>query len=973
LALICLLVVYLLQQHVIMPSYVRLEREEAEKDLARCLDAIKRETHHLNQLCADWSVWDDTYQFVQDTNESYIQANFQWESLEANSSINLIMFFEFDGEMIWGKAFAASKGGFVDVEEFGPDALGKGHYLLAHDSVESEMSGIVITSHGPMLISSRPVLTSGGTGPIKAVMLMGRFLSDETFDTLADQTKVPFHVKNLHDPPLTSEEEYALALLADEPFVVEEDNPDELHGHSVIADVKGEPALLVTAVLPREIMKRGRATAQLAAWSVAAALALVIAVTGAWFAMRLVQSHRHAARVEQLVEQRTAELGESRQRFKTIFEEAPLGVALIDSLSGRICEVNPRFAEITGRAREELAATDWVSITHPGDVEQVLRNIEALSAQKTSRFSEQVRYRRPDASFVWISLTVARMTAGDGSHPHHLAMIEEITERKRDEEKLRHDKELSDDIINSLPGLFYIFDQQRFVRWNKQWEVVTGYSPEELAEMYGPDFFEGADKRHIAERMEGVFRTGEGEAEAEIVTKDGRRIPYYFSGLRSTFDGKPHLVGLGIDVTAQKQAEAELAGARNAAEAATQAKSEFLANMSHEIRTPMTAILGFSEVLEENLGCCSVCSEHAARQARQQNQAHVQTIRANGEYLLGLINDILDLSKIEAGKLEVEQIACSPCRILSEVGSLMHVRADAKNLPLRIEFEGPIPETIRSDPIRLRQILVNLAGNAVKFTEMGEIRLVARLLDAASDRPKMQFDVVDTGIGMAPDLIAKLFRPFQQADTSTTRKFGGTGLGLTISKRLAGRLGGDIAVESTPGEGSTFTVTVGTGPLDGVRLIEGTDETQLATASEAQPAPAKLRLDCRVLLAEDGPDNQRLIAFMLEKAGADATVAENGRAALDLALAARDRGAPFDVILMDMQMPVMDGYDATAELRKAAYTGPIIALTAHAMSTDRNKCLAAGCDDYVAKPVDIRTLVSTVGRYVPERAAVESG
>ena len=372
--------------------------------------------------------------------------------------------------------------------------------------------------------------------------------------------------------------------------------------------------------------------------------------------------------------------------------------------------------------------------------------------------------------------------------------------------------------------------------------------------------------------------------------------------------------------------------------------------MSHEIRTPMTAILGFSEVLMEG--------------ALDQAQLNAtMTIRRNGEYLIGIINDILDLSKIEAGMLEIEHVECSPSQILAEVVSLMHVRANAKNLPLEIEYDGPIPQSIQSDPTRLRQILINLTGNAIKFTETGKVRLVARLLDAASDEPKMQFDVIDSGIGMTDQQVTKLFKPFQQADSSTTRKFGGTGLGLTISKRLVEKFRGEITVKTALGEGSTFTVTVEIGLMDGVGLLDNPTGTQMPSGADEEPAAPKIELNCRVLLAEDGPDNQRLVSFLLKKAGATVTVAENGKIAHDLALTARDEGTPFEVILMDMQMPVMDGYDATGSLRDAGYTGPIIALTAHAMSTDRDKCLNAGCDDYIAKPIDRMKLVSLVAEY----------
>ncbi len=397
------------------------------------------------------------------------------------------------------------------------------------------------------------------------------------------------------------------------------------------------------------------------------------------------------------------------------------------------------------------------------------------------------------------------------------------------------------------------------------------------------------------------------------------------------------------------------------AEATNRAKSEFLANMSHEIRTPMTAILGFADLLY---------TEGDITKAPQQRINAIETVRRNGSYLLEIINDILDLSKIETGKLEVEQTTCSLCQVMARVVSLMEMRASAKGLPLEVEYQGPIPERILSDPIRLHQVLVNLVGNAVKFTESGRIRLVLRLLDHPGDQPKVQIEVIDTGIGITADQIARLFQPFTQADSSTTRKFGGTGLGLAISKRLAGMLGGDVQVASVAGKGSTFTLTFATGSLEGVRLLDKPPETECRTEPASKPPvePATT-LDCRVLLAEDGPDNQRLISFLLKKAGAEVTLAENGQLACELVRAACEEGNPFDVVLMDMQMPVMDGYTATRKLRQQGTATPIVALTAHAMSSDREKCLAAGCDDYVTKPISRENLIAVVGLYADKLAS----
>jgi len=415
------------------------------------------------------------------------------------------------------------------------------------------------------------------------------------------------------------------------------------------------------------------------------------------------------------------------------------------------------------------------------------------------------------------------------------------------------------------------------------------------------------------------------------------------------------VVEIATDITECRQAEADLRRAKESAEAATQAKTEFLANMSHEIRTPITAILGYTDLLFE---------PHLP-EAEQTD--YVRTIRRNGEMLLDLIDDILDITKIEAGKLEVDRITCSPSQVLADVVALMQVRADAKGLRLSIESAGPLPETIHTDPTRLRQILVNLVGNAVKFTARGSVRVVTSISGEEGRRPDIQFEVIDTGIGMTPVQLATIFHPFTQADSSTSRRYGGTGLGLTISKRLATMLGGDITVRSTPGQGSTFRLRVATGSLNGVPRCEF-PQTILADVA-ARPRPT---LDCRVLLAEDGPDNQRLLSLMLQRAGAEVTVAQNGWEAVELALAAfPGRGLQgdgstlfFDLILMDIQMPGMDGYQATQRLRREGYAGPIIALSAHATTVAAQQCLDAGCNDYLAKPINRDILLQKIAQYV---------
>ncbi|GIW73542.1 MAG: hypothetical protein KatS3mg103_0064 [Phycisphaerales bacterium] len=419
------------------------------------------------------------------------------------------------------------------------------------------------------------------------------------------------------------------------------------------------------------------------------------------------------------------------------------------------------------------------------------------------------------------------------------------------------------------------------------------------------------------------------------------------------------LFGTTRDVTAEVQREAALREAQLRAEDASRSKTEFLANMSHEIRTPMTAILGYADLLADpNL-------------SEQQRAEHLGTIKRNGEHLLTIINDILDISKIEAGRMVIESVDASPQGVLLGVARLLHPQAVAKGLDLTLHRQTSIPGTIRTDPTRLRQVLLNLVGNAIKFTQAGSVSVSMRYDDALG---RLCYEIADTGIGMTPDQVKRCFLAFNQADASTTRRFGGTGLGLYISKRLAQALGGDVAVRSTPGRGSVFTLSLRVDQTSGLWLEPGpiSLQTEADAGKDDRPAsPAQKPLEgLRILLMEDGPDNLRLITTMLRKSGAQVITAGNGLEGL-AALSADGTPdgplmdpLPVDVIISDMQMPELDGYQAVGRLRDKGCDAPIVALTAHAMADDRARCLDAGCDDYASKPITDQRLVEVIQRAI---------
>lgn len=379
------------------------------------------------------------------------------------------------------------------------------------------------------------------------------------------------------------------------------------------------------------------------------------------------------------------------------------------------------------------------------------------------------------------------------------------------------------------------------------------------------------------------------------------------------------------------------------AEKANTAKSQFLANMSHEIRTPMNAIIGFSEVLEEE-------------PLTEQQQEYIKLILNSGRHLLELINDILDFSKIEAGQLDTESIDCDVRALLANIESLLNPAAVVKKLNLLVECSDDVPASIVTDPARLRQCLLNLVSNAIKFTEQGSVKISAHHI-SRENKSFVEFGVSDTGIGIPKDKLGSIFEAFTQADGSTTRKYGGTGLGLTITRQLACLMGGDIIVESELGKGSTFKLLI-PAVMPEKHIIEntgvfGSDEAKKDSLEDQQILPTEFT--GRALIADDGQANQTLIKQILEKLGFVVTIAADGIEAVDAA-----KNQHFEIILMDMQMPKLNGYDTVRRLRSLGVNTPIIAMTANFADEDEKQCMAAGCDSFISKPIDKTQLIKLI-------------
>jgi PAS domain S-box-containing protein len=501
-------------------------------------------------------------------------------------------------------------------------------------------------------------------------------------------------------------------------------------------------------------------------------------------------------------------------------------------------------------------------------------------------------------------------------------------------------------ILDNMPDLAWMKDVEgRFTAVNRAFAAAKGFDdpremlgktdldvhPLELARSYRSDDAEvmaSRDTRRVEERH--------ARADGSIGFIETIKTALLDAGGRVA-----GTVGIARDITERRQAEADRE-ARRAAEIASEAKSAFLAHMSHEIRTPMNAIVGMSYLLLQG-----------ALEGRPRDQ--VQKIHDAAESLLGIINDILDLSKIEAGRLDLEAIPFDLGAVMDGVADIVGLNAQAKGLALQVELPVDVPMALVGDPSRLRQVLLNLGQNGVKFTEHGGVRLAVQVLERGEGAVRLRFEVYDTGIGMSTEVQEQLFQPFTQGDASVNRRYGGTGLGLTISQRLVRMMGGDIHVQSTPGEGSRFYFDVGF-------ALQPPVETPVLAPPPADPSCLR---GAHLLLVEDNRTNREIAESMLEMAGVTVAVAVNGQEALEML--ERER---YDGVLMDCEMPVLDGYEATRRLRLRPRLRelPVIAMTANALVGDRRKALAAGMNDHITKPIDMDQMVDTLARWV-RRAA----
>ncbi|WP_442485332.1 CHASE3 domain-containing protein [Aeoliella sp. SH292] len=672
---------------------------------------------------------------------------------------------------------------------------------------------------------------------------------------------------------------------------------------------------------------------------VTAAVALALVT---WATRRYLNQARQAA---------TA-IADREERLRTTLASIGDGVIATDP-EGRVTSLNAVAEQLTGWSNADAFGVEITEVFHIVNettrVEVPNPALEALETGRVVALANHTLLISRTGREIPIDDSAAPIRCEDQEIMGSVLVFRDVSQRRAWEGRLRKSEEQFRRAFEDAPIPIVIHTEDgEILQVSRAWNEVTGWTfpehrhlPPWLLEAYGE-----IDLSNITESESRPLRA----FELHFTGADGKPRTWSYNAAcpAALLDGKRFVVGMAEDVTERVQLTATLKRARESAEAASQSRGLFLANMSHEIRTPMTAILGHADILREHL-------------RDPDNLQSVDTIASNGRYLLQIINDILDLSKIDAGRTEIEREPVKPHDLFAEIQSLLSVSAADKELAFAITCEGLIPETIETDPVRLRQILVNLIGNAIKFTDSGHVSVVVRY---QQEQNQLTIEVNDTGIGVDPDSIERIFDPFVQADSSTTRTRQGSGLGLAICRRLAEALGGTITVDSRKGQGSSFTLTIDCGNVTDVDLIHA---TLFVKKPEQLVAPVHTKLDCTVLVVDDRRDIRFLVRRFIEKADGRVIEATNGQEAFDMITGDASIDGSIDIVLMDMQMPVLDGYDATVKLRERGIQLPIIALTANAMVEDRQRCLAAGCDDYCSKPIDGYEMVQKIHRLTTAR------
>ncbi|MGK0291128.1 MAG: PAS domain S-box-containing protein, partial [bacterium] len=864
------------QQYIILPSYISLEKEEVIKNMDRSVEAIKREIYHLNNLTQDWARWDDTYKYVIDSNKDYMDSNLINETYLGNN-LNFIGIYNLEGKTVWNKFISLKTKKIEEIYEFSQSQLPKKHYLLVHKGLKSVVAGIILTSKGAMMIATRPIIKSNHTGPIRGTIMMGRILTKKILKQLSKQTKVNLKMWSIYEKNIPKNVLIALQKLTlKNRFYIHEINDNKLVVYASLYDIQKNPLLIIQATFQRKIRAKGVITTHYAIISICFAGGLILLLIG-------VLIHR---------------------AFTRPISNLMLHISLIRKSQ----DLSKRVAI---HRNDEIG---WLS----KEFDQMITQLQESRVELENR--------------------VAERTAAIVAANQHLER--EIIERKKIESSLRESRERYRTIIDSIEEGYYEVDLEgNLTFYNDSMCTILGSSKEEMAQMNIQDFVLMQEELRESTFKDLIKAYISKEKVSNIdwkIHKKGNEICYVENSISPIFGFDQKIIGyrgISRDITARKLAE-DLKEEKILAESENRTKGQFLANMSHEIRTPLNGIVGMAELLETT-------------QPNEQQRRFINTLVNESNALLVLINDILDFSKLEVGKVELEKINFDLRVMLDDLADSMALRSEKKGIEFLTSIDLGVESKLIGDPGRLRQILVNLVNNALKFTHEGEIYTKVEVIQNYQDKIKIRFLIKDTGIGIAEENLDSIFDTFTQADSSTTREYGGTGLGTTICKQLTTLMGGEIGVESKVNVGSTFWFELPFQKQKEGLILQSFQDVTLNEVS--------------VLLVDDNETSCSILKGALKPWGCIVTSCFSGEEALHL-LSTELEDKKFQLIITDYQMPKMNGFEFAKQVRKNQRFDqiPIIALTSVGAIGDAKKCQDIGIEGYLSKPIKYQELQSVM-------------